>query len=215
MALSVKVYSDYSCPFCFIGKARLETLAKEFAIKVEWRGLELHPEISRDGCTLEELFGERAVFLWGNAQQLANASELVMRRPPKVINSHLAHLGAEFARTHGRFAAFHDRLFRAYFQQGKDIGSPQVLVKLAAKSGLPVADFEEALGHPRFERQVLAGFREALIAGVEGVPTFLVGDARIVGAQPLEVFREAFERLEAGAPQPAPSPALSAAQGGD
>lgn len=205
MALPVTVYSDYSCPFCFIGKARLEALAKEFPLTVEWKGLQLHPEIPAAGWTLEELFGEHALFLWGHAQKLANESHLVLRRPSKVVNSRLAHLGAEFARAHGRFSTFHDKLFRAYFQQGLDIGDLSVLSRLAAKAGLPVDAFEESLVEGRDERTLLTGFREALIAGIEGVPTILLGPYRVVGAQPLGVFRAVLELLEVGE---APSPNL-------
>ena len=103
--LGIVAYSDYICPWCYIGLRRIERLEREFPVDVEWRPFELHPETPRSGFDLSARLGgsPRARAYAENIVALAAESELTIRMPRAVANSHLALEAAEFAREHGGF----------------------------------------------------------------------------------------------------------------
>ena len=120
--------------------------------------------------------------------------------PPEVVpNTKLALTLTELARELGLHEAFHDRLMAAYWAEATNIGDPDELRRLAAEVGLPAEDVETTLagGEAYFER-VLESTRQAQSAGINGIPAFVL-DRRLLisGAQPLEVFEQAFAELEA------------------
>jgi predicted DsbA family dithiol-disulfide isomerase len=101
---------------------------------------------------------------------------------------------AEYAREHGRFPEFHAALFAAYFSQGLDIGTPDVLRRLGCDVGLDGEDMLIALQEERYMAMLRQAQEKAGSLGVTGVPTFFInGKERIVGAQRVEVFRKALQ----------------------
>jgi predicted DsbA family dithiol-disulfide isomerase len=104
----------------------------------------------------------------------------------------------ELARDLGRHGDLHDRLMDAYWAEAKNIGDEDVLREEAAAAGLPPAEIEDVLGSDRYRDRVEASTRQAYGVGANAVPAFVL-DRRllVLGAQPLEVFEQAFERLEA------------------
>lgn len=101
---------------------------------------------------------------------------------------------AEYAREHGRFPEFHAALFAAYFSQGLDIGTPDVLRQLGCDVGLDGEDMLIALQEERYMAMLRQAQEKAGSLGVTGVPTFFInGKERIVGAQRVEVFRKALQ----------------------
>ena len=136
--LGIVAYSDYICPWCYIGLRRIERLEREFPVDVEWRPFELHPETPRSGFDLSARLGglPRARAYAENIVALAAESELTIRMPRAVANSHLALEAAEFAREHGGFDRVHAALFAAYFQDGRDIGDAAVLGEVAGACGI-------------------------------------------------------------------------------
>ncbi|MBI2863017.1 MAG: DsbA family protein [Chloroflexi bacterium] len=170
----------------------MERLEKEFDLEVEWKGLEIHPELPPEGEPREKRFrGMRLQQIEASVQELAARVGLAMRFPSTISNSHLALEAAEFAREAGGFAAFHRRLFEAYFQENKDIGDVPTLTALASEVGLDGMALSRALAERRYERQLEDVSREAPEIGITGVPTFIVGGRRGVGAQPYEALRQA------------------------
>jgi predicted DsbA family dithiol-disulfide isomerase len=117
--------------------------------------------------------------------------------PEVVPNSMSALRLTELGRDLGRHAAMHDRLMDAYWAEAKDIGDPDVLRAEAAAVGLPDGDVEEVLTGDRYRDRVETSTREAFSMGANAVPAFVL-DRRllVLGAQPDEVFEQAFERLE-------------------
>lgn len=110
-------------------------------------------------------------------------------------NSHAAHLAAEFARDHGRFFQLHAALFSAYFSEGLDISDLDVLGQLGKDAGLEEAELLRSIKERSQEVLRERAEEEARSLGVTGVPTFFVGEKeRIIGAQPIEVFRKALKK---------------------
>jgi predicted DsbA family dithiol-disulfide isomerase len=117
--------------------------------------------------------------------------------PDVVPNSNRALRLTELARDLGRYGTVHDRLMDAYWSEGQDIGDPDVLRRLAAELELPADDVEEVLAGERYHDRVEAATRQAVSLGANAVPAFLL-DRRllVLGAQPEELFEQAFARLE-------------------
>ena len=203
--IPVKLYSDFICPYCFIGERVIEQLSAKFPIDIEWTGYEIHPEIPYGGMSLHSFGGDFMDGLWQRIAPLAESYGVKIDRPSVVANTHLALEGAEFARQAGKeaLAKYRRAVFDAYFLEGKDIGDHGVLAEIAEKAGLDRAAFSKALDEGSFFDKVQDNREEALDNLVTGVPTTVIFGARIIGAQSPQVFEQAFERALEGKLAPA------------
>jgi predicted DsbA family dithiol-disulfide isomerase len=198
MTLQIIAYSDYVCPWCYIGLQRIERLEREFPVAVEWRPFELHPETPRTGANLAGRLGgsARAAAYRDNIVGLARESGLALRMPPVVANSHLALEAAEFAREQGGFAAYHRALFHAYFEEARDLGDADVLCDIARACGVDDQRLRQALADERYRDRIDAITHAAREDEVLSTPTFVYeGGFRLVGAQDYEVFASVTRRL--------------------
>lgn len=204
-AIPVKLYSDFICPYCFIGERVIERLSQKYDLEIEWTGYEIHPEIPTGGMSLHSFGGDFMDGLWERIVPLAESYEVKIDRPSVVANTHLALEGAEFARTIGKQALSRYRraVFDAYFLGGQDIGDHQVLSQIAGNIGLDVDAFSKALDEQEFFDKVQDNREAAMDNLVTGVPTTLIYGARIIGAQSPQVFEQAFERALEGKLAPA------------
>jgi len=161
-----------------------------------WVSYEIHPETPVEGVLLERLFGP-GVRQSQEGQRRRCAEFGLPFEPPQILsNSRLAVEAAEFARDAGKHAEFHRALLSAYFALGRDIGDLEVLSGLAAETGLDPDALCEELAARRYAPAREAAYQEARGLGITGVPTFIfAGDARVVGAQPLEHFRRMLEEM--------------------
>ena len=196
--LSIIAYSDYVCPWCHIGLQRIDQLQQELPVDVEWRPFELHPETPRDGANLVGRLGSsaRAAAYAHNILNLARDSGLEMQMPTVVANSHLALEAAEFAREHGGFGPYHRALFRAYFEEQRDVGDPDVLCELARECGVDDQGLRQALAEGRYAGRIDEITAEARANEVVSMPTFVFdGNFQLVGAQDYAVFASITSRL--------------------
>ncbi|MDX1493902.1 MAG: DsbA family oxidoreductase [Longimicrobiales bacterium] len=201
--IRLEVFSDYTCPWCYVGWARLEKALERLPdgveAEVEWRPFEIHPEVPPDGMPVEELPYPPDV--WARMQealrQNAEAEGLEVGQRPKVSNTHRALAAGSYAQAEEpeRFPAFHEALFRGYFAAGRDLGDPEVVRALAGEAGLDVDAMESALEEGRYESAIEATGADARRMGITGTPTF-VFDRRLAasGAQPTDVLLSAFEQ---------------------
>lgn len=201
--LQVTVYSDYVCPFCYIGERRIARLEEQFDVQVTWRGVEIHPETPAQGMALSELgyppdVWDKMMMHLGN---MAAEEGLVLAERTHTFNSHKALLVAEAAKQVDAevFRELHEGLFHAFFSQGKNFSDPDVLRQIALNAGMEEADFERALIEPEFEDALRENYVAARKHGVTGVPTFVIGEQVISGAVPTSslilLAREAMEQL--------------------
>jgi predicted DsbA family dithiol-disulfide isomerase len=198
--MKIVVFSDYICPFCFIGLETLRKVQPEVpAFTLEWKGFQIHPEYPVTGVPVEQRiaqFGqERYNAIWQNILALADGIGLKMQRPPLLTNSLPALEATEYAKEGGRGEEFSRSVYQAYFQQGKNIGDIDVLLPLAEETGLEVQDLQEHLQAGTYSARIRSFQQEAHSLGVSGVPTFIVGPAQIVGAQAPEVFINMLNRI--------------------
>src|SRR5215472_6867413 len=149
MALSLVMFSDFICPFCYIGFETVRRLKSEFGFTIEWKGFQIHPEWPAAGIPSAEyrqgIDPETRRMMWGRIVDLGKSVGLEMRSPELLANSRLALEAAEFAKECGKAEMFEERVFRAYFDQNLNIGSQEVLGELPAAVGIDRGDLNLAL----------------------------------------------------------------------
>ena len=178
-----------------------ERVRREFDADVVWLPFDLHPEYPAEGIPLTDLHRRYGIGV-GERDPLRDrfaAAGLEYNRPEIVPNTRLALRMSELARERGLHDAFHDRLMDAYWSEAKNVGDAEELRRLATEAGLDADDVERVVADPVAYADVVEdSTRQALSAGINGVPAFVLDRRLIVlGAQPVEVFRQAFAQLAA------------------
>ncbi|MFW9873107.1 MAG: DsbA family protein [Candidatus Thorarchaeota archaeon] len=196
-ALKVIVYSDYICPFCYIGFHRIERLKEQYDLDVEWRSYELHPEIPKNGLETEKLSFPRGYLemIMANVQRLAEEDGLKLNLSNKLPNSQMALFISEFAKKQGKFDEFHKLVFDSYWKEGKDIGDLSLLLNLAESIGLSKPEILNYIRSDEPVNKLKAASFELESCGINGVPTFFIGNRVVFGAQPYGIFQDAIERV--------------------
>lgn len=198
MSLKIVMYSDFVCPFCYIGFEVMRQMKREFDFDLEWRGFQIHPEWPGEGVPVEKVRGagdlEARKSAWQRITAMADAVGLDMKPPAVLTNSRPALAVAEFAREQGNDAAFEERIYRAYFGEGVNIADWSALVRLGVEAGLDAVAVADAIHSPRYNGMLDSNARDAHIRGVSGVPTFFIGEYPLVGAQPIDVMRNVLRR---------------------
>jgi predicted DsbA family dithiol-disulfide isomerase len=200
----IDVYSDYTCPWCYVGWARLEKalgqLPHGVGVDVTWRPFEIHPEVPPEGMSVEDL--PYSPEQWQQMQEALRRSAgnegLEVGKRPLVSNTHRALVAGAYAQTEEpeRFPTFHEALFKGYFAQGRDLGDPGVVADLARGSGLDVERMTDALEGGRYESELTATAEQARRLGISSTPTFVFADRySAVGAQPADVLLRAIDAV--------------------
>ncbi|HZS85017.1 MAG TPA: DsbA family oxidoreductase [Stellaceae bacterium] len=213
--MHIDIVSDVICPWCFIGKRRLgRALAQrpEVTPSITWRAFQLNPDMPEGGMPRETYlaakFGSAAhaariyatITEAGAGEKIAFAFDRIRRTP----NSRRAHRLIRFATMRGNADPIVERLFSAYFEQGRDIGDPATLADIAAEAGFERAEVARWLASDAATEEVLAEDRSARRLGISGVPCFIVdGGYAISGAQEPEFFFPLFDLAQNAAVQPA------------
>lgn len=209
MAVKIEVWSDFVCPFCYIGKRRLEQAFEQFPhredVEVVFRSFELDPNAKKETpLTIHEIIAnkygisiEEAKRANADIGRQAEAVGLTFRfETMKPTNTFDAHRLAHYAKEKGKLNEMVERLFYAYFTESKRISDRDVLLTLAEAAGLDRAEAEEVLNSGRYTEEVRRDEEEAAALGVRGVPFFVLnGKYAISGAQPVDVFRRALEKV--------------------
>ena len=205
--MRIDIYSDTVCPWCYLGKRRFElalAARPQYEPRVTWRPFELNPEIPDEGV-------DRAAYLAGSigtperveeahaelkSRGAASGIDFRFDLIERVPNTRRAHLLMAHAARCGRQTAVMDRVMRAYFEEGCDIGDIDVLVRLAAESGLPEYESRSALILRAGQDGVIAAERHAAVLGITGVPTFVFdGQYTISGAQEVGTFARVIDQV--------------------
>ncbi len=209
--MKIEVWSDYVCPFCYIGKRRLEEALEETGLKekteVVFKAFELDPNSPDSSdesmqAVLAKKYGmslEEAKKMTDNVEVQAKTVGLDYdfdKMTP--ANTFRAHRLAKLAEQEGIGAELSERLLRAYFIEGQKIGTNDVLLALAEEVGLSSDRVKEVLEGDTFTEEVRHDITEAGQIGVRGVPFFVINRKyAISGAQPAETFAEALRKVAA------------------
>ena len=184
--------SDYICPYCFLGTKRIERLAKEFDMDLEWRGIEIHPEIPPQGVKRSKTLRFQQVAQ--NITEMSQEDKVEITFPGIVTNTRLSLEASEFAKVNDSFSQFHNGVYEAYFQNGENIGTIDVILDIGEKTGLDVIELEECLKKNTMLKKIEENRRGAERDQVMGVPTFIFGKFPVHGVQSLDAFRKIINR---------------------
>ena len=231
MKLRVDVWSDIACPWCYVGKRRLEAALARFAhrsdVEVVWRAFELDPSAPRvrEGGAkyaqrLATKYGtsvERAQEMIDRMVDVAAADGLAFdfeRIQPG--NTFDAHRVLHLAHERGRQDQVKERLLAGYMTEGRAIGQPEVVLHLATDAGLDADEVQGVLSSDAYAREVRADEEEAHALGISGVPFFVLGGRYgISGAQPVDLLHEALGQAWSASSERSPEPDEAAACGPD
>ncbi|QDU96147.1 DsbA family oxidoreductase [Lignipirellula cremea] len=212
MTLNIDVISDVICPWCYIGKRRMEraiALAGREDVRVRWRPFQLNPTMPIKGISRKEYrsnkFGswERSLALDATVAEAGQAEGISFRfdnieKTPNTLNAHRL---IWLADQEGVQDAVVETLFRAYFTEGQDLTSNSCLLDLASQGGLDRRRTEAFLESSDGLAAVQDEEDQARRAGVQGVPLFIINDSVVLsGAREPSAFLEAFRSLNAESP---------------
>ena len=171
-------------------------MKKEYAIEDTWVSYELHPETPPTGMLLSERFkGHDLSSFYEQLRARGLEVGIVFSNLKLLSNSRLALMASEFARDQGMYHSFHENMFHAYFTEGLDIGNMDVIAAVAGKSGLDEKETRSAVLDGRYNSRLDNARKKGQLLGLTGIPLFIVENKyRIVGAQPIEVFRNLLKK---------------------
>ena len=209
MSIHVEIWSDVMCPFCYIGKRKFEQALEQFpgndAVEVEWKSFQLNPDMKTEPSkNINEYLAEHKGISLARAKEMnervtAMAAEVELTYDlgrAVVANSFDAHRLSHFAKKHGRQDAVEERLFKAYFTEGKNTADHGTLVSLAVEAGLNAEEVRAMLAGTEFSDDVNRDIYEASQVGARGVPFFVFDNKYAVsGAQPSELFLQVLNKV--------------------
>ena len=204
-SLTILVYSDVVCPWCYIGKQRLEeglALAGQKA-EVIFLPYELNPSMPAEGMDrasyLDGKFGPgKRAAIEQRLDEAAEGSGLSFNwdKVTRAVNTRKAHILIGLATGQGVGYAVKGEIMQAYFTHGRDIGADEVLIELGMKHGLRREDIQAAFVDPAMRREIERLEDQAQQLGVQGVPFFIINNTyALSGAQPPEVWRDTLLKI--------------------
>jgi len=205
---TIEIWSDIQCPFCYIGKRKLEIALKKFEkkdkIKIEWRSYQLNPNtISQPGLSVYDYLAaikgqtkEWSIKMHENVTNMAKEVGLNYHFEKTIIaNSYNSHRLIQLAKAYKLSDQAEEHLFKAYFTEGKDIADKTTLLEIGKEIGLTETKILAVLNSDMYGAEVRADIAEAQTIGVKGVPFFVFNRAyAISGAQDIEVFSETLQK---------------------
>jgi predicted DsbA family dithiol-disulfide isomerase len=206
--MKIEIWSDVMCPFCYIGKRRFETALDKFKYKDEveiiWKSFQLNPQMKTDpGKSINQYLAdikdwplEQAESMNERVTQMAKAEGLHYDFDNAIVaNSFDAHRLIQFAKSHRKGAEAEERLFKAYFSEGKNTADLSTLTQLGTEIGLNKYELEKMLAGNEFAKEVQNDIREAQQLNINAVPFFVIDRKYgISGAQQTETFLEALNK---------------------
>jgi predicted DsbA family dithiol-disulfide isomerase len=206
--IKIGVVSDVVCPWCYIGKRRLErainALGDKFDFDIAYYPFELDPEAPTNGRDQKEhlikKFGSESQYdkLTGNVTRVAEAEGLTFDYNTQKVspNTRNAHRLIQLAKDDGKQAELVEALFKAYFTDGIDLSKNENLIDVAVSAGLDKNKVEQFLESNTGVTEVVMAEQELQRLGISGVPFYIIEDKYgVSGAQPAETFIKAFEDI--------------------
>lgn len=207
--ISIDIWSDIVCPFCYIGKRNFEAALEQNGLKekvdVTWHSFELSPDaVTNPDANVYDDLAARKGWTPENSRQI---HQQVTERAKEAgldynfdiavpANSKNAHRLLHLAKKHNVQDEVKESLFKGYFIEGKNIDDAQILTEIGLTVGLTAEDVKETLENKLFEAEIMADIREASNIGVQGVPFFVFNRKYgVSGAQPVLAFSDLFQKV--------------------
>ena len=197
MPLTIPVAHDFICPWCWVALFQVKRLKEEFGAEIEWKGYELFPDaLEWPDYPAQPELPENKPKTPSRLDFILVADDLAMPsvvRPPK-MRTHNAHEALEYAKKEGKADEFAELLYRAYWEQGREINNPKVLAELAQGVLDDVEAMSKAVAERTFAKDIVGFDDDAYSTGVYNVPTYWISGERYA-EQPYAVLKKAVERV--------------------
>ena len=202
--MTIKIWSDYACPFCYIGEKRLEKALSQIdgEFKIEFKSFELDPTASEKvtSSTVERFAKKYGMSIDDAAHRIEQISMMGRREgidfkyiSTRYTNTFDSLRLTKFAQEKGHEEII-EKLFDAYFTKNLELADHEVLKKIAAECGLDENEVAEVLNSDKYAEEVRRDEYEAAVNGIHGVPYFVIADKyALSGAQPADVIKQAIE----------------------
>ncbi len=207
--MKVEIWSDVMCPFCYIGKRKFENALEQFAhkedVEVVWKSFQLDPNLKTDpkATVTQRLMDKKgwsmeyAKEMNEHVTKIAKAVGLTYNLNEAVVaNSFDAHRFSHLAKKHNLQDAAEERLFSAYFTEGKNTADKNTIIQLGIDIGLDSVEVKQMIESDEFAKEVQNDLQEAEQVGVSGVPFFLINEKyTISGAEESSTFLQALNTI--------------------
>lgn len=208
--MKIEIWSDIMCPFCYIGKRKFEAALNRFEnkekVEIEWKSFQLNPDMQTDpDKNINEYLAEikgwslnQAKAMNASVAEMAKAVGLLYDFDKVVVaNSFDAHRFIQLAKKNGKGDIAEERLFKAYFAEGKNIADHETLVQLGSEIGIDTEETRSLLNGSQMNTEVNQDIQEAQQLGIRGVPFFVIDRKYgISGAQESETFLQTLQKAE-------------------
>ncbi|MFC1831241.1 DsbA family protein [Thermodesulfobacteriota bacterium] len=186
MTTNLELFSDYVCPWCYFMTGRMERLRNEYDVSITWRSFPLHPDTPLEGRNLDEIY-QRYPYpkadMLEHLRRNARALNMPYCERSKVFNSRMAQELGVWAESQDAGEMFHKAAFAAYFVNNQNLADRVVLLEIVRQIGLDVTSAELILDQGSFSDAVERDWQRAEELGIDVVPTFVIGESKLVGAQ--------------------------------
>lgn len=196
MTIKLTIYSDYICPWCYVGQGIVERLKTEYPLEIDWRPFYLRPDTPPEGMDLPEHIRQHAAKATERLSQTARSYGMEFVHVQRFFNTRHAHEATEYAREQGKSEEFHREVFHKVYGLGQDISTWGVLRDAATETGLDANAMQTAVESGTYAALVESQIARAHALGITGVPMYVFNDRYgIVGMQPYQVFQQTIARL--------------------
>ena len=192
--IPVVVFSDFVCPYSYIGQQEMDLLMRDYDIEPVWRPHWLRPETPPEGIARPNADPERQAATLSWLQEMAPEMAAHMRFPDKLQFSFFAFQAMEYAQDRGKATPLRRAIFDALWLEGKDIGLLSTLQEAAEKAGLDPEGLARALYDEAYMERTVEAVESARRAGITGTPTVILGGTAIVGWHYYEVMQTVLEQ---------------------
>ncbi|MFA6709602.1 MAG: DsbA family oxidoreductase [Fusobacterium sp.] len=208
--MKIEIWSDFACPYCYIGKKKLEKALEEFKCKekveITFKTFQLNPfEERKEISDYSEHLSKKYNIPYAQAKvqvdgMINSAAELGLNLRYDILirnKTTLAHEITKYAKTVGKEIEIANCFFKGYFEKGADLGDVNTLFNMCKKVGLDIEKLKKVIEEESYLPEILKDRKEASSIGITGVPFFIINDKiTISGAQSIEYFKMALKQAE-------------------
>ena len=172
---------------------RIDRLQTEYDIDIRWTAFPLNPAVPPEGYPLADYYASRNLDMTqriGHMRQVADQLGLPFGKREKIYNSRLAQELGKWAEKNGRGEEFHRAVFKAYFAECKNIAEAPILETIGEQIGLDKAEIRKVITSRTFKTEVDEDWQRAHRLGIHAVPTFVLNESHLVGAQPYDKLKQ-------------------------
>lgn len=180
--INIKIFSDFACPFCYIGFSIADKLRKENPeIDIQWLPFLLDPELPLEGGDLKDHVPQEQIDMsYRRIERLGKEYGLIYNNKTKKFNTNRLHLAALYAHQEDKYYEFAGEAFKAIFEDGRNVGDPEIVNEVGLKAGLNIVEMNNCIDNGNFDEIMNEAKNLVPIFDIESVPTFIVDDKKSV-----------------------------------